>query len=153
MNETVLLVPPGAVTLTFLGVVSAPAVIAKDAVTVVSFTTVRPLAVTPVPDTLIAVVPVRPLPVRVIGTLVPCSPNPGAIELNTGPSTVKVWVVLVPPDVVTLTFLTLIVAAAVIVKLAVIVKEFTTVMGPTRTSFPDTSTFSTAVKLEPVSFT
>jgi len=50
---------------------AAPAVIAKVAVAVVSFTTVIPLAVTPLPETVTAVALVRPVPVRVTGTLAP----------------------------------------------------------------------------------
>jgi hypothetical protein len=66
-----LVAPPAFVTLRFLAVAAAPSVIARLAVTVVSFTTVMPLAVTPEPDTVIAVTPVRLLPVKVTGTLVP----------------------------------------------------------------------------------
>lgn len=78
VNGTALLVPPGAVTVTFLAAPVAVELIVKVAFTCVSFTTVIPLKQTPPlpvlpvgqppppppppPDTLIAVVPVSPLP-------------------------------------------------------------------------------------------
>lgn len=155
VNVTALLVPPGeVVTVTFLALSPAPAVIAKVAVTVVSFTTVRPLTVTPLPETLIAVALARPLPVNVTGTLVPCAPVLGAMEVSDGPRTVKVWVLLVPAAVMTLTFLALIVVLVAIVKVAVIVVEFTTVMALTVTPVPDTATLvPVAVKFVPVTVT
>jgi len=70
-----LLVAPFVVTVRFLAVRGAPGVMVKFAVTVVSFTTVTPLAVIlPAPDTFTAVVPVRLVPVRVTGTTVPRAP-------------------------------------------------------------------------------
>ena len=155
VNVTVLVVPPGVtVTLTVLADRLAPAVMVNVALTVVSFTTARLLEVTPVPDTVIAVVPVRPLPVRVTGTLVARVPELGAIADSTGPSTVNVCALLAPPPFVTLTFLALTVAVAEIVNVAVIVVEFTTVIAPTVTPVPDTVTVvPVAVKLAPVSVT
>jgi hypothetical protein len=140
VNVTGLLAPPGTVvTLTFLAVSPAAAAIVKVAVTVVSFTTVRLLTVIP-PPAVMAVAPVRPLPVNVTGTLVPCSPMLGAMEVSDGPCTVKVWVLLVPPGVVTMTFLAPISVVVAIVKVVVIVPESTTVMAPTVTPVPDTAT-------------
>jgi len=89
-------------------------------VIVVLFTTVRPLTVTPVPDTVTAVAPVRLVPVRVTGTLAPCVPIEGAIVVSVGPWTVNVTVLVVPPVVVTLTLCVPSVAPAAIVKVAVI---------------------------------
>ena len=67
-------------------------------------------------------------------------------------STVKVWVLLVPPGVVTLTFLTLSVVAGPMANTVVIVVEFTTFVWATLTPVPDTATLvPVAVKLEPVS--
>jgi hypothetical protein len=123
VNVSVLLVPPGAVTVTVLGVSPAVAVIVKFAVTVASFTTVTPLTVTPAPDTVTAVAPVKPVPVRVTGTTVPRAPVVGAIEVRDGPSSVNVTPPpLVPPGVVTVTVLVAGVrdAFAAIVKVAVI---------------------------------
>src|SRR6267143_334025 len=85
VNVTVLLVPPGVVTLTVLGPSAAVAPIAKFALTTVGFTTVTPLAVTPVPDTVTAVAPVRFVPVSITGrTKVPRAPNAGDIEVRVG---------------------------------------------------------------------
>lgn len=91
VNVTVLVVPSAAVvTLTFLALRVAEDVTVNVAVTVVSLTTVRSLEVTPEPEIVMAVAPVRPLPVRVTGTLVPRAPELGAIEVSTGPNTVNV---------------------------------------------------------------
>jgi len=104
VNATALLVPPGAVTVTFLTEPAVPAEMVNVALTWVSFTTVSPLTVTPPPpppDTLIAVVPVSPLPKRLIGTVVPRVAWVGEIAVSTGPVTVKVTLPVVPPGVVT----------------------------------------------------
>lgn len=91
VNVTVLLVPSvPVVTFTVLELAVAFEVIVNVAVTVVSLTTERPLTVTPEPETVIVVAPVRPLPVRVTGTLVPRVPELGAIAVSTGPCTVNV---------------------------------------------------------------
>jgi hypothetical protein len=143
VNVWVLLVPPGVVTLTVLALIVAVAKIVNVAVTVVSFTTVRPLYVTPVPDTVIVVAPVKPLPESVTGTLVPLTPVAGVIEASVGAAgltTVNVSVLLVPPGVVTLTVLALAVAVAEIVNVVVTVVELTTVTVPTVTPGPDTAT-------------
>jgi hypothetical protein len=87
VNVTVLLVPPGVVTLTFLGVAAAVAEIVKFAVTEVSLTTVMALTVMPVPDTVIADVPVRFVPVSVTGTVVLRLPEVGEIEVRVGADT------------------------------------------------------------------
>lgn len=68
---TVLLVPPGVVTLTVLVETVAVAEIVKVAVTVVELTTVMLLTPMPVPDTVTADVPVRLVPLSVTGTTVP----------------------------------------------------------------------------------
>jgi hypothetical protein len=91
---TVLLVPAGVVTDTVLVSrrIDAPAGIVKVAVTVVLFTTAILLTVIglEVPETVIAVVPVRLLPVRITGTDVPRQPEVGEIELKFGPPPVTV---------------------------------------------------------------
>jgi len=84
VNVTVPLVPPGVVTLTVLAVAAAVDGIANVAVTVVAFTTVMPLTVMSPPDTVTAVAPVKLVPVRVTGTLVPLTPVVGAIEVSVG---------------------------------------------------------------------
>jgi len=89
VNATELLVPPGAVTVMFLTEPAVPAEMANVALTWLSLTTVSPLTVTPPPpDTLIAVVPVSPLPKRLIGTVVPRTAWVGEIDVSTGPVTV-----------------------------------------------------------------
>jgi hypothetical protein len=138
--------PTGVVTVTVL----APAVRVQIAFTDVGVDALT-VQVLPVPDTFTAVAPARPVPVRVSRTPVPLL---GPIEVSDGPCTVKVWALLVPPGVVTLTFPAPIVAVAVIVKVVVIVVEFTTVMVPTVTPVPDTATLvPDAVKFVPVSVT
>jgi hypothetical protein len=131
VNGTELLVAPVVVTVTVLAPNPALAEIAKLAVTVVSFTTVIPLIVTPPPDTVIAVVPVRPVPVRVTGMVAPRVPVFGAIEVNVGFITVTVngtELVVAPPALVTVRRVLLPrVAVAEIVKVAVTVVSFTTV--------------------------
>ena len=69
VNVTGLVSPVGVVTLTVRAPMAAAAVIAKFALRVVSFTTVNPLAVTPVPETVTAVAPVQPVPYRVTATV------------------------------------------------------------------------------------
>ena len=89
VKVTALLVPPGAVTVTFLAVAGVPAPIVKVALTWLSLTTVKPLTAIPPPGVkLIAVVPVNPLPNRLTGTAVPRAAEAGAIDVSTGPVTV-----------------------------------------------------------------
>ena len=83
VNVTVLLVPPGVVTLTVLAPTAAVAVMVKVVVTVVEVTVKAP-AVTPVPDTVTAVAPVRFVPVKVTATAVPWAPDVGAIKVSVG---------------------------------------------------------------------
>src|SRR5256885_14260125 len=83
VNVTVLLVPPGVVTLTVLAPSAAVAVMVKVVVTVVGVTVKAP-AVTPVPDTVTAVAPVRFVPVKVTVPVVPRARDEGAIEVSVG---------------------------------------------------------------------
>jgi hypothetical protein len=161
VNPTVLLVPPGVVVmLTVLAPRVAVAERVKVAVTVVVFTTVMALAVTPVPDMVIAdafdrLVPVRITPVRVW----PCAPDVGEIEVSVGTAgavTVNATVLLVPAEVVTLTVLAPRVAVAVMVKVAVTVVPAvpTTAILVTVIPVPDTFTdVMGAVRLVPVRVT
>jgi len=119
VNVTLLVVPEGVTTDTFRAVRLAPAEIVNVAVTVESFTTVKPLAVTPPPDTFTAVAPVSRVPVRVTETDVPLAPEAGAIEVRVAPVTVKGSLLLVPPGLVTLTFLDVRAAPFVMLKVAV----------------------------------
>ena len=84
---TVLLVPPGVVTLTVLVETVAVPEIVKVAVTVVELTTVMLLTLMPVPDTVTADVPVRFVPLSVTGTTVPRCPVFGLIEIRVGTGT------------------------------------------------------------------
>lgn len=66
---TAVLVKPPTTTVTASFPSVAVGAITKVAVTVVSFTTVNWVTVTPLPDTFTAVVPIRPMPVRVTAVL------------------------------------------------------------------------------------
>jgi len=88
VNVTALVTPAGVVTVTFLAVSPAVAVMEKVAVTVVLFTALKLPTVMPAPETVIAVAPVSPVPLMVTGTLVPRAPVAGVIEVSTGPVTV-----------------------------------------------------------------
>lgn len=125
--------PPGVVTVTLLAPSAAPVAIVKFAVIVVEFTTVTPLTLTLVPD-MVTEVPlvVKLVPVRVTATLVPCAPDVGAMELSVGAgglTIVNVTALLVPPGVVTVTFLVpgIIEAVAEISKVAATCVELNTV--------------------------
>ena len=71
VNVTVLVSPAGVVTVTVLAVAAAPVVIVKLAVTVVAVGVPVMTAVTPVPDTVTAVAPVKLVPVRVTAKAAP----------------------------------------------------------------------------------
>ena len=123
VNGTVLLVPPGVVTVTVRTLSVAPVEMVKVAVSDCGLPTVTALTPTPVPETAI-VVPllVKLVPVKVTCTVVPRTPVGGAIEANVGAGgtlTVKVTGLLVPPGAVTVTFLAVSPAPEPIVKVAV----------------------------------
>src|SRR5882762_2280366 len=158
VNVTLLLVPPGVVTLTVWAPSVAAPEIVKFALIVVAFTTVRPLTVTPVAETYTAVAPVRLVPVRVNGsTKVPRAPDAGEIEVRVGVGvgavTVNVTLLLVPPGVVTLTVLAPSAAVDAIVKVAVTEVPLTTTMLLTVTNVPDTVTAVVPVRFVPVRVT
>jgi hypothetical protein len=118
----VLVFPIGVVTPMFLIPTVAAFVMLRVAVTwEESVTTKEPVArETPPVSPVSAVAPVRLLPTKVTGTDVPRTPATGAIEVISGPSTVKgITLVLVPPGVVMETFLTELAAVAVMLKVAV----------------------------------
>jgi len=148
-------VPSGVVTFTVLRPVVAVGAIVNVAVTLVELTTVRPLTVIPVPETLIAVAPVRFAPVRVTGTAVPRMPAFGLIEVRLGPAVmVKNTLLLTPLGVVTVTFLAPVAAVDEIVKLAVKVVSFTTVRPLTVTPVAGVTVIADVVnRLVPVSVT
>lgn len=145
------LVPDPVVMVTFLVVVAAVAVMVKVAVAVSGLKTVRPLTVTPPPETFTEVAPVREVPVSVTPTDVARTPMEGATEANVGAGraiTVKGAALLVPPGAVTVTFLAEPVAVGLITKLAVTWVSFTTVIELTVTPPPDTVT--NAVPVSPL---
>ena len=86
VNATVLLVPPGVVTLTVLAESVAVAEMVKVVVIVVELTVKGP-TVMPVPDTFTAVAPVRLVPDRVTLTTVLRWPVLGVIEASVGAAT------------------------------------------------------------------
>lgn len=91
------------------------------AVTVVSFTTVKPVTVMPVPATVTAVAPVRAAPVRVTVTGgAPRSAEAGAIGATKNGPTVNVTALLTTPPAVTVTFLGPRVAVPKMLNVAVI---------------------------------
>jgi len=107
VNVAELEVPLGVVTVTFLLERLAPFEITNVAVILLELTTLKlPLAIeTPAPRPPNPVAPVKLVPVKVTGTLVPRTPVLGAIEVNVGTApalTVNVTVFEVPIGVVTL---------------------------------------------------
>lgn len=89
VKATVLLTPPGAVTVTFLAVSVAVALKVKVVLICVSLITVMAPTVAPLPDTVTAVAPVNPLPKMLTGIApLPRLPDAGVIDVRTGPFTV-----------------------------------------------------------------
>ena len=80
----VLVVPIGVVTVTFLALRAAPAVMAQLALTVVAVDVI-PVHVTPPPEMVTAVAPVRLVPARDTGTVVPWVSVDGLIETIVAP--------------------------------------------------------------------
>ena len=144
----VLVVPIGVVAVTFLAVRAAPFVIAQFALIDVAVVPVT-VQVTPLPEIVTPVAPVRLFPVSVTGTVVLCRPVAGLIEVNVAPWTVNV-VVADPPGVVTVTVLAESAAPVVIVNVAVIVESLTTVTPLTVTPAPETVTAVAPVRFVPV---
>jgi len=120
VNVTALVVPAGVVTVTFLAMFVVEFENMSDAVTDVSLTTVTAVTATPPPDTLTAVAPVNPLPVRVIGMSVPRLPEVGLIEVSTGPVMVYGRVFVSPPPVRTKMLIAPSGVALVLMKVALI---------------------------------
>jgi hypothetical protein len=128
------------------------------AVTVVAVGVPVIAQVTPLADTFTAVAPVRLVPVRVTPTfllpMVGCTADVGEIEVSVGAgtdaSTVNVWVLLVPPGVVTLTVWAPSVAVDVIVQFAVTVVAIGVPVIAQVTPLADTVTAVAPVRLVPV---
>jgi hypothetical protein len=142
--------PCGVFTMTFLAPSTVVEEMVKVAVIVESFTTVKELTGIPFMP-MIEVAPVRPEPEMVTGTVAPRTPVAGVIVFSTGPRTVYTTELLVPPSDVTVTFLGPRAAANVVLIVALMVVEFTTVTPVTDTLVPETATVVPAVvKLVPV---
>jgi hypothetical protein len=163
---TALLVPPGVVAVTLLAVVDAPPVNVNVAVTVVAGVApgVTAETVTPFPETVTAVIPVKPVPVRVtLATVLPdifLATELGVIELSTGAVldaaiNVNVTALLVPFGVVAVTLLAVVDAPLVNVSVAVTVVSGVApgVTPVTVTPFPETLTAVIPVKPVPVRVT
>ena len=100
VNTCVFVVPPlpfGVATPIVLLPAGAAPPMTNVAVICESFTTVKLLTVKLAPSPLRPVAPVRSVPLRVIGTLVPATPEVGLIEVVVAPVTVKARVFVNPP--------------------------------------------------------
>jgi hypothetical protein len=152
LTEFALFAPPEFVVLICLvPVVDALSRMFSVAVTWVSLTTTTLVAVIFRPETVTAVVPVRPEPVIVTGTLLPLVPWIGAMEVSLGCTMVKVTVsVVVPPAAVTVTFLAPELAFPAITKVAVIWVVLLVVNEETVTRVPETLIELTPMKFVPV---
>jgi hypothetical protein len=157
VNVSVLLVPPGVVTLRVPAPSVAVAAMVQFAVTVVAVVVPVITQVTPLADAFTAVAPVRLVPVRVTAGAVPCVPDVGAIEVSVGAgtdaSTVNVWVLLVPPGVVTLTVWAPVVALDAIVQVALTEVAVGVPLITQVTPVPLTFTAVAPVRLVPVRVT
>ena len=122
VNGTVLLAPPGVVTVTVLAVSAAVVEMVKVAFKVSALPKVTPLTVTPAPDTATADAPdMKLVPVRVTGIVAPRTPIGGATEVRVGAggmTTLKGTELLTPPGAVTVTFLAVPAAVAAMVNVA-----------------------------------
>jgi hypothetical protein len=146
------------VTETFLAPVPAVAVIVNVAVMVLAFTTLTLLTLTPRPDTVTTgVLDPMPVPVMVTFTAVPRTPEFGETPVTAGAAMVNVTALLVPPGVVTVTFLVPFAARRPIWKVAVTVVELTTVtpltVTPKAPPRPLTLTDEAPVRFVPVRVT
>jgi hypothetical protein len=145
----------GVATLTVLAVGTALAAITQLAVTVVEVGVPVMVQATPVPDTFITVAPVRFVPVRVTGTVVPRVPDVGEIEASVGPTTVNGTVLVFPIGVTTPMFLITTVAVIAMLRVAVTVVELITLNVPATRLTPPPSPFRPVapVRLLPVMVT
>ena len=149
MKVKLFVVPLGVVTLTFLLPATAVVRMVQFAATVVAVgvpVMVQDIPTVPPPGrvTFTVVAPVRPVPVRVAGNVVPRSAAVGLIEVSAGAVMVNVTLFVLPPGVVTLTFLLPVAAVDVSVQFAVtvvsvgvpvIAQDIPTVPPPGRVTF------------------
>src|ERR1017187_9612546 len=150
VNDTGPLLPSVVMTLTVVSPGAALAAMVKLAVIWVVSTTVTPLTVTPALATMMVAPGMKLAPDKVPGTVAPCAPFDGLMELMVGTAgiTVKDTGPLIPPEVVTVTFVPPSVALAAILKVAVICVALTTVTPLTVT--PALATLTVAPEMKPV---
>jgi len=145
--------PSGVATVTALAESAAAPVAEQLPFTVVAVGVPVTVQVTPVPDSVMAVAPVRSLPVMTTDSAAaPRTTVAGAIAFSDGPSTVNVTVLLVPPPVVAVTVLVESVAPAVMTQFALAVVAVDAVTAHV-TPVPDIVTAVVPVRLVPVSTT
>ncbi len=122
VKVTALLAPPEVVTVTLAAPVAALPAIVKVAVIWVALATLTLLTDTPLLLIFTVAPEMKLVPVSVTGTVLPCTPLFGLIEVRVGPVEVmvKVTALLVPADVVMVTLSAPGAASAAIVKEAVI---------------------------------
>ena len=92
--------PAGVLTVTVLSPVPALDAIVNVAVTLVSLAALKFDTLTPTPETVTDVAPVRPVPAKVTFTCVPRDAEAGLMDVSVAPSTVNGTVVLFPPPIV-----------------------------------------------------
>jgi hypothetical protein len=152
-----LLVPALVVTVTVRAPVAADALTVNVAVIWLALTTLTPDTETPEPLALMEAPAAKFVPASVTGTLAFCAPLDGVIEVRVTPwllaFTVNVAALLVPAVVLTVTLREPVAAEVVIVKVAVIWLEFTTLTLLTVTPEPLTLTVSPEAKLAPAKVT
>lgn len=156
VNGLVLLVPPGVVMPRFLTPSGARPEMFKVAVTVVGDTTVRFVTGIRAPIPVTANAPDRLVPVKVTVTLVRRAPEMGEIDVSVGGGgavTVNVTALVTPPGVETVTFLAVVAAALLMVKVAVTEVALTTSRLLTVTPVPVMLTAKAPVRFVPVRVT
>ena len=145
--------PAGVLTVTVLSPVPALDAIVNVAVTLVSLAALKFDTLTPTPETVTEVAPVRPVPAKVTFTCVPRDAEAGLIDVSVAPRTVNGSVVLVPPGVLTLRLCVPKVALPAITNVAVICVELTTVTPVAVIPLPAVMLVPLVVKFVPVRVT
>jgi len=154
LNCTLEVVSPSVVTETLCAPKGALEETTNVAVTVVVLVTVTLFAVIPVPPKLIVAGVKKFVPVRVTGTLVPCTPAVGLMEVSAGGAwTVNGMALEVPPEVITETFCAPSAAPAEICNTAVMLVALATTTLAAVTPVPPKFTVAPVMKFVPVSVT
>ena len=158
VNETARLVPAAVLTVTFREPRDANRPRRNLAVIKPGLTTTTLDILTPEPWTAMAAGDVKLVPLRLTDTVAPLLPDDGVMEVSVGAAlggavTVKVRAAVVPPAVVTVTLREPVLAAAAMVKVALIRVAFTMATLLTLTPDPLTATVAPDEKLVPSSVT